>query len=94
MTDLFLLSKPPGSVRAELCFKLMERSENPVIYLFGDGVFHLIVKTQIPAGRIVISQEDASARGVPAGTGALDKDEFYDRLVHEMMETSEHVYTF
>lgn len=94
MTDLFLLTKPPGSPRAELCFKLMERSDNPAIYLFGDGVFHLLSTPEIPAGRISICKEDALARGVPAGAGAYGQDVFYDRLVNEMMETADHVYTF
>jgi sulfur transfer complex TusBCD TusB component (DsrH family) len=94
MTDLFLLTKPPGSTRAELCFKLMERSSDPVIYLFGDGVFHLLSPAEIPADRVIICKEDASARGVPAGACAYGQDEFYDRLVHEMMETADHVYTF
>jgi hypothetical protein len=94
MADLFLLSKPPGSIRAELCFKLMERSDNPVIYLVGDGVFHLIGTQQIPAVRIITSKDDASARGVPVKAGAYGQDEFYHRLVHEIMETSDHVYSF
>lgn len=94
MVDLFLLSKPPGSIRSELCFKLMERSHDPVLYLFGDGVFHTISASQIPADRIVICKEDASRRGLPSGEGAYGQDEFYDRLVDEMMETADHVYTF
>jgi sulfur relay protein TusB/DsrH len=94
VADLFLLSKPPGSIRAELCFKLMERSDNPVIYLVGDGVFHLNGAQKIPVKRIIICKDDASARGVPADAGAYGQVEFYDRLVHEMMETSDHVYSF
>jgi sulfur relay protein TusB/DsrH len=94
MTDLFLLTKPPGSTRAELCFKLVERSSDPIIYLFGDGVFHLLSAQKIPAGRIIVCKDDALARGVPAEAGAYGQDEFYDRLVNEMMETSDHVYTF
>jgi hypothetical protein len=94
MVDLFLLSKPPGSTRAELCFRLMERSNDPVIYLFGDGVFHLLRISEIPAGRIVICKEDAQKRGLAAGAGAYGQDEFYDRLVNEIMETADHVYTF
>jgi hypothetical protein len=94
MVDVFLLSKPPGSTRAELCFKLMERSNEPVIYLFGDGVFHLLRAFEIPADRIIICKEDALKRGLPAGEGAYGQDEFYNRLVNEMMETADHVYTF
>jgi hypothetical protein len=94
MVDLFLLSKPPGSIRAEVCFKLMERSIDPAIYLFGDGVFHVIRASEIPAGRIIICKEDASKRGLPTGAGAYEQDEFYDRLVNEMMETADHVYAF
>jgi tRNA 2-thiouridine synthesizing protein B len=94
MTDLFLLTKPPGSTRAELCFKLMERSGDPVLYLAGDGVFHLLGASQIPVGRIIVCRDDALARGVPAGTAASGQDEFYDRLVNEMMEIADNVYAF
>ena len=46
MTDLFMLTKPPGSTRAKLCLELVKRSRDPVLYLFCDGVFHLVGKQE------------------------------------------------
>jgi len=94
MTDVFILTKPPGSTRAELCFTLMERSTDPELYLIGDGVFHLIKPTGIPAGTIITCKDDALTRGIPAEEGAYPRDEFYERLVTGMMENSDHVYSF
>ena len=42
MADVFLLTKAPSSSRSELCFKLMQHSQNAKLYLAGDGVYHLL----------------------------------------------------
>lgn len=95
MTDLFMLSKPPGTTRAKLCFDLLKRSDDPVLYLCCDGVFHLIRKQEIPDTRMVICRDDALTRGVPVGDGnALDQNEFYEHMVRDMMENADQVYTF
>ena len=95
MTDLFMLSKPPGSTRAKLCFEFVKRSDDPVLYLFCDGVFHLIRKQEIPKARLVVCRDDALTRGVPIeDESAFGQDEFYERMVHDMMENVDHVYSF
>ena len=94
MTDFFILTKPPGSTRAELCFALMKRSADPKLYLIGDGVFHLVKPDGIPAGKVITCKDDALTRGVSAGEGAYARDEFYDLLVTGMMENPGHVYSF
>jgi hypothetical protein len=84
MADLFMLSKPPGSTRAKLCFEFVKRSDDPVLYLFSDGVF-----------RLIICRDDALTRGVLIeDDGAYGQDEFYERMVHDMMEDADHVYSF
>ena len=41
-SDVFLLTKPPLSLRSELCLKLAACSGKARIYLAGDGVYHLL----------------------------------------------------
>jgi hypothetical protein len=95
MTDLFMLTKPPGSARAKLCLELVKRSRDPVLYLFCDGVFHLVGKQELPKARIVICRDDALTRGVPIeDDSTCSQDEFYERMVHDMMEDADRVYTF
>ena len=95
MADIFMLTKPPGSTRSKLCVELVKRSRDPVLYLFSDGVFHLVRKQELPKVRIVICRDDALTRGVPVDDdNACSQDEFYERMVHDMMEEADQVYTF
>jgi tRNA 2-thiouridine synthesizing protein B len=93
---VFLLTKPPNSERAKLCFQLVERSKNAVLYLSGDGVFNLLdhsVKA-LPPGSIYACKEDMDARGVQPENTAISLVEFYEQLVEDMMVQGEKVYAF
>lgn len=97
----FLLTKPPGSERTKLCLRLVERTEDAVLYLAGDGVFNLLgdspkvlaVAVQSPV-RIYACREDMQARGVKSTGAATVLDDFYDRLVADMMDDENKVYSF
>ena len=96
--DIFLLTKPPGSTRAELCFKLLERSANARLYLAGDGVYWLLDKLELdllPADRVFACQEDLEARGVHGEGASLTVPEcFYENLVNDLMQDAIRVYAF
>ena len=96
MADLFILTKPPRATRSELCFKLMERSENAKLYLAGDGVYHLLNMSALPITTevTVACGEDILARGLPITDDIVIPDNFYGQLVKDMMENSEMVYVF
>ena len=93
---VFLLTKPPNSERAKLCIQLVERSNNAVLYLAGDGVFNLLGHSikDIPAGSVCACKEDMDARGVQSEDTAISIVEFYERLVEDIMMRSEKVYAF
>jgi tRNA 2-thiouridine synthesizing protein B len=99
---IFLLTKPPGSERTKLCLRLMERTNAAVLYLAGDGVFNLLgdsldvlaaAAVQSPV-RIYACREDMQARGLKSAGKATVLDDFYDRLVADMMDDENRVYSF
>ena len=98
---IFLLTKPPGSERTKLCLRLVERTEDAVLYLAGDGVFNLLgdspkvlaVAMQSHV-RTYVCREDMQARGVKSVGAATVLDDFYDRLVADMMDDENNVYSF
>ena len=107
MTDIkhiFLLTKTPQSERARLCLQLAKQSKNAVLYLAGDGVYNLLARVvgscdapalaDLPVDRIMASKEDLEARGVRAEDKATVPDDFYGRLVDDMMQEGSRIYTF
>lgn len=93
---IFLLTKLPGSERSKLCLRLMERTKNAVLYLAGDGVFNLLGESlaALPPSQIYACREDMQARGVKSAGGATVLDDFYDRMVADMMDDGNKVYSF
>jgi len=94
--DIFLLTRPPRSERTELCFRLMEHGEDPVLYLAGDGVYNLLDEAlmgELP-GRVLACKEDLEARGVQAGEGVRVPVDFYQLLVEEMISEGSRIYSF
>jgi tRNA 2-thiouridine synthesizing protein B len=96
MAEIFILTKPPIASRSELCFKLMERSENAKLYLAGDGVYHLLNMSAMPitTEETVACGEDILARGLPITDDIVIPEDFYGQLVRDMMENSIKVYIF
>ncbi len=94
MADIFLLTKAPGAPRSELCFKLIEHSDDPKLYLAGDGVYHLLGRFDLPSEKIIACREDILARGLPPIDDIVIPDDFYRRLVKDMMENSDQLYVF
>lgn len=96
--DIFLLTKPPGDPRTHLCKRMISVSDNPRLYLAGDGVYNLFgeessppqIQKILPA--IYACREDLLARGVPL-EGAFIPDDFYSALVKDVM-AAERTYTF
>jgi tRNA 2-thiouridine synthesizing protein B len=96
MMDVFLLTKPPQSERSEICLKLLARSERSRLYLAGDGVYHLLSQpgTIPPSCEVLASKEDVAARGVVPRRGAEVREDFYERLVEDVMEGDGRFFTF
>lgn len=94
MVDIFLLTKAPREQRSELCFKLMERSDSPKLYLVGDGIYNLLNIVDPSAYKAVACREDVLARGLSQMADVAMPDDFYGELVKDIMENSEHVFTF
>lgn len=94
--DIFLLTRPPKSERAELCLRLMEHSGDPVLFLAGDGVYNLLDEALMGKwhGRVLACKEDLEARGVQAGDRVAVPEDFYQLLVEEMMAEGSRIYTF
>ena len=94
--DIFLLTKPPQSERTELCLRLMEHSEDPVLYLAGDGVYNLLDEALMGkwTGRVMACNEDMEARGLQAGEGLNVPEDFYQLLVEEMVAEGSRIYSF
>lgn len=98
--DVFLLTKPPLSSRADLCLKLVARSKNAKIYLAGDGVYHLLAGIEeLPGCKVLACQEDLEAR-ISSKEETSDKgkyeipENFYASLIEDIMEHCERMYTF
>jgi tRNA 2-thiouridine synthesizing protein B len=94
MSDVFLLTKAPTEPRSELCFRLMESSENPKLYLAGDGIYHLLNMLSLSAQEILACREDILARGLTITDDITIPEDFYGQLVEDMMESSGQVYVF
>ena len=93
--DLFILTKPPLSSRSELCLKLACLSGSAIIYLAGDGVYHLLTGIEEqPEFRICACKEDLEARAISAGEKVIVPDDFYATLIEDIMECCSHAYTF
>ena len=94
--DVFLLTKPPGSERSELCLKLLARSSKSRLYLAGDGIYHLLSQAvEIPPScEVLASKEDVAARGVVSKRRAEVREDFYERLVEDVMEGDGRFFTF
>ncbi len=94
--DIFLLTNPPQSKRAELCLRLMEHSEDPVLYLAGDGVYNLLDEALMGEwpGKVMACNEDLEARGLQAGEGVRVPEDFYQLLVEEMVAEGSRIYSF
>ena len=94
--DIFLLTNPPQSKRAELCLRLMEHSEDPVLYLAGDGVYNLLDEALMREwpGKVMACNEDLEARGLQAGEGVSVPEDFYQLLVEEMVAEGSRIYSF
>jgi tRNA 2-thiouridine synthesizing protein B len=100
-SDVFLLTKPPFSPRADLCLKLVTRSGNAKIYLAGDGVYHLLSGIEeMPGCKILACREDLEARAIRSKVEAVEKEKFevpenfYSAFIDDLMEHCEHAYTF
>ncbi len=94
---IVLLTKPPHSERAKLCFRLIEGSKgNCALYLAGDGVFNLLSRSidLLPHDCIFACKEDMDARGVQSENTAVLLVDFYERLVEDIMVETCKVYTF
>lgn len=92
MTEVFLLTKAPSSPRSNLCLKMVGSSDDPTLYLAGDGVYHLLGK--LPSGRKIACKEDVLARGISGLGDAYMPEDFYSQLVDEIMEKASRIYSF
>jgi tRNA 2-thiouridine synthesizing protein B len=94
--DVFLLTKPPHSDCARFCLQLIMLSENAVLYLSGDGVYNLLgdALRALPGEQIFACKEDLEARGVQPEVMAAIPDDFYERLVKDIMLNGNRIYTF
>jgi tRNA 2-thiouridine synthesizing protein B len=90
MSSVFILTKPPGSPRAELCLRMLSGSFR--LYLLGDGVYNLLSgRLYGMSGEIFAFAEDLRARGVPpAGIKELDD---YSAMVEDIMN-AESIFAF
>lgn len=94
--DIFLLTRPPKSERTELCFRLMEHCDDPVLFLAGDGVYNLLHEALMREwpGRIMACKEDLEARGLQVVEGVRVPEDFYQLLVEEMISEGSRIYSF
>ena len=94
--EIFLLTKPPYNDRTRLCFKMIGRSENAILYLMGDGVYNLMSKSLeiLPKEKIFACKEDMDARGIQAKEKVTILVYFHEHFVEDIMGLSRHVYTF
>jgi tRNA 2-thiouridine synthesizing protein B len=94
--DVFLLTKPPQSERSEFCLKLLARSEKSRLYLAGDGVYHLLNQAWDlpPSCEVRACKEDVAARGIVLRRKAEVLEDFYERLVEDVMERDGNLFAF
>ena len=94
--DIFLLTKPPHSTRAEICLKLVARAGNVRLYLAGDGIYHLLtgIEERLPECKVYSCKEDLEARAIKAGEKVTVPDDFYVKFIDDVMEYCRHEYTF
>lgn len=85
---IIILTKPPHSERAKLCFRLIEGVKgSSILYLAGDGVFNLLSRSIdiLPKDCIFACKEYMNARGVRLENTAISLVDSYERLVENMM---------
>jgi tRNA 2-thiouridine synthesizing protein B len=93
--DVFLLTKNPFNPRSNLCLKLAARSGNSMIYLSGDGVYHLLSRIEeLPGCKVYACKEDMEARAIKPRENVTVLENFYTDLVEIIMEHCRHVYSF
>jgi len=99
--DIFLLTKPPQSNLARLCYKLLAQSDNAVLYLAGDGVYNLLGGSiealgayTSPRKRIIACKEDMEARGIPSNEKVTVPSDFFGQMVEEMMDDKNRIRVF
>ena len=94
--EIFLLTKPPYNDSTKLCFKIIDRSDNAILYLMGDGVYNLMSKSLdiLSKEKIFACKEDMDARGIRARENATILADFYEHFVEDIMGLRSHVYTF
>ncbi|HOK58401.1 DsrH/TusB family sulfur metabolism protein [Methanothrix sp.] len=90
MSSVFILTKPPGSPRAELCLRML--GGNFRLYLLGDGVYNILTgRLGGVAGDVFAFTQDLRERGVsPAGIKEIDD---YSVMVDDIM-SAESVFAF
>lgn len=94
--DIFFLTKPPCHDRARLCWKLIAQSKNPVLYLAGDGVYNLFCSgiKDISRGNIFVCREDVEARGVQLEEKVMILGDFYGKMVENITDEKNQIFTF
>jgi sulfur relay protein TusB/DsrH len=75
---------------------LIARSENAILYLVGDGVYNLLddALKALTRERILVCKEDLEARGVQHGGIVAVSNDFYERLVEDILLDENRIYTF
>jgi sulfur relay protein TusB/DsrH len=73
----------------------MRRSQDARLYLCGDGVYCLLddLNGLLPSDLILACAEDVTARGISGEIAGIVLQEFYDRLIEDVL-MSENVYSF
>lgn len=90
MSSVFILTKPPGSPRAELCLRMLSR--NSRLYLLGDGVYNILTGSLDGAeGEIFAFTQDLRERGVSAA--GIKEINDYSVIVDDIMN-AESVFAF
>jgi sulfur relay protein TusB/DsrH len=94
--EVFLLTKPPHSERTKICLRLVESSQNAILYLAGDGVQNLLGTSlkALPKDRIFACKEDTLARGIQMEERAVLLTDFYERLVIDLLLEGNKIYVF
>ena len=93
--DIFLLTNPPQSKRAELCLRLMEHAMIQ-FSIWRRRCLNLLDEALMEKwpGKVMACKEDLDARGVQAGEGVRVPEDFYQLLVEEMVAEGSRIYSF